>query len=60
MCDGNVGKCEISDFAKNKLCFPRFLGLDVRAAKEKRFLIVISEAQEIPAMDSLVASSNRL
>jgi hypothetical protein len=34
--------------------------MGVRAAKEKKFLIGISEAQEIPVIDSLATSSNRL
>jgi hypothetical protein len=50
MRDSNVGKREISDFAKKLIMFSRFLR--VRAAKEKKFLIGISGAQEIPAIDS--------
>jgi hypothetical protein len=34
--------------------------MGVRAAKEKKFLIGISEAQEVQVIDSLATSSNRL
>jgi hypothetical protein len=59
MRDSKVGEREISDFAKINHVFQDSWAWGVRAAQDNFFSIGISEAQEIPVIDSLATSSNR-